>query len=276
MGSNPSYLWSIRESQSLINRGVSWKVGDGQNIRAKLDNWIPYDTSHLVVDYVDIVSNSTKVSEFISYDQKTWDIEKVRVCFPPHECSIILALPLSLRFLADWLAWHHSRDGNYTTKLGYKLLSSTSRTDVSTSGNIIPECKKFWCLNIPRKIFLFIWRVLHGCLPTQATLNRRNIAINACYPMCNADLEMDCHILCECSFAKAVWLACKWGFCDNDHQFSSLKEWFLLRLQKLDRIIVEELCCVMWAIWKGHNSLVFKMESMNQLQVIQLGLDMYF
>ncbi|EOY22027.1 Uncharacterized protein TCM_014186 [Theobroma cacao] len=109
-----------------------------------------------------------------------------------------------------------------------------------------------------------------------AALNRRNITVDAYCPMCNADLEADFHILCECSFAKVVCLASKWGIRDIDHRFSSPKEWFLMLLQKLDRITVEEVCCVMRAIWKGRNSLVFKKESMNLLQVIQLGLGMCF
>ncbi|EOY19055.1 Uncharacterized protein TCM_043715 [Theobroma cacao] len=74
VGSNPSYLWrSIKKSQSLIKSGSYCRVGAGQNILARKSNWIPYDTPRPVVSCAEIVSNSTKVSEFIVHEQMVWD-----------------------------------------------------------------------------------------------------------------------------------------------------------------------------------------------------------
>lgn len=42
LGSNPSYIWrSFMWSRELLNKGITWRVGNGQQIQTFRDNWIP-------------------------------------------------------------------------------------------------------------------------------------------------------------------------------------------------------------------------------------------
>ncbi|XP_019179245.1 PREDICTED: uncharacterized protein LOC109174463 [Ipomoea nil] len=43
-GSNPSFVWSsIWESQTMVGKGVRWRVGNGESIRVWGDPWLPDD-----------------------------------------------------------------------------------------------------------------------------------------------------------------------------------------------------------------------------------------
>lgn len=104
---------------------------------------------------------------------------------------------------------------------------------------------------------------------------RRNIIVDIGCLLYIADLEINFHILCDCSLLKAVWLFSKWGFRDISHYFSSIGDWFNMLLQQIDKDDIEEICCVMWALWKSRNSIMVKNERMNLIQVVQLEYDMY-
>ncbi|EOY26051.1 Uncharacterized protein TCM_027433 [Theobroma cacao] len=52
-------------------------------------------------------------------------------------------------------------------------------------------------------------------------------------------------------------------------------DWFNMLLQQIDKDDIEEICCVMWALWKSRNSIMVKNERMNLIQVVQLEYDMY-
>lgn len=42
LGSNPSYIWlSLYWSREILNRGILWKVGNGEEINVFQDKWIP-------------------------------------------------------------------------------------------------------------------------------------------------------------------------------------------------------------------------------------------
>ena len=60
-----SYAWeSIISARDVIQRGMVWRVGDGQLIRIK-DRWLPMGTSSAIISPLPSVLPKTKVSELI-------------------------------------------------------------------------------------------------------------------------------------------------------------------------------------------------------------------
>ncbi|XP_017978309.1 PREDICTED: uncharacterized protein LOC18590259 [Theobroma cacao] len=146
----------------------------------------------------------------------------------------------------------------------------------SRSGNDFLSWRKLWSLTLPRKIIIFIWRVLNGCLPTREALIRRRINIDIGCPLCDAQPEPDFHILCGCLFARVVWLVSKWAFRNIAQDFSSLGAWIMALLQHVDKADVEEILSIMWARWKSRNAAIFKHEKKAPREVVELGTDMCF
>lgn len=64
---------------------------------------------------------------------------------------------------------------------------------------------KIWKLNVPPKVKVFWWRVVHEFLPAKDILNRRHIEPSSCCDTCGAEKETIRHILIECTIAKRFW-----------------------------------------------------------------------
>ncbi|XP_073129001.1 uncharacterized protein [Henckelia pumila] len=92
-GSNSSFIWkSIIWSRELISKGLIWSVGDGRNIHALSDAWIPGIAS----GKSSVVGNDfqgCKVADFINRDGH-WVEAKFRTVFPSFEVEEILNIPL--------------------------------------------------------------------------------------------------------------------------------------------------------------------------------------
>ena len=62
-----------------------------------------------------------------------------------------------------------------------------------------------WKLNVPRKVHIFCWRVLHGILPLKSVLTNRHIGTDGACPICHQDVEDIRHLLFDCYHAKELW-----------------------------------------------------------------------
>ncbi|GJS95132.1 putative RNA-directed DNA polymerase, eukaryota, reverse transcriptase zinc-binding domain protein [Tanacetum coccineum] len=63
-----------------------------------------------------------------------------------------------------------------------------------------------WCAFVPRKVNIFVWRVMLDRLPTRYNLSRRGLEIEAIFcPCCGSGMETISHVLFTCYLAKEVW-----------------------------------------------------------------------
>ena len=67
------------------------------------------------------------------------------------------------------------------------------------------DWKAVWKLEVPPKIRVLWWRVLHEFLPTKYTLHRRHIERTAHCEVCGADEESIKHVLMDCTIARLFW-----------------------------------------------------------------------
>lgn len=64
---------------------------------------------------------------------------------------------------------------------------------------------KIWKLNIPPKLKLFWWKVLHNGLPVAENLNRRGMKIYNLCQVCGEEVETVQHVIMDCRVAKEIW-----------------------------------------------------------------------
>ncbi|XP_073057409.1 uncharacterized protein [Primulina eburnea] len=131
IGTNPSYIWrSILWSLDLIRNGLIWRVGNGHQINAFSDCWIP----------------------------RNWMEDDVRALFPSFEAEYILDITLRRQDVKDSRYWKWGSNGHYSVKSGYLLEMGCFDAPSSQSTNTMETWwKLLWSLRIPQKDICF-WK----------------------------------------------------------------------------------------------------------------------
>ncbi|CAA7036215.1 unnamed protein product [Microthlaspi erraticum] len=93
------------------------------------------------------------------------------------------------------------KQGEYTTKSGYLLLSSQSSPYRASDFNWY---KNIWNVPTAPKIKHFLWRAANQALPVGNLLAYRGITTDLHCKRCGG-LESISHILLDCTFARSVW-----------------------------------------------------------------------
>ncbi|WRX13676.1 Reverse transcriptase zinc-binding domain - like 4 [Theobroma cacao] len=188
----------------------------------------------------------------------------------------ILSIPLSIRQIPDCQVWFDTKNGSYTVKSGYKFLGSTldnvTNTSSSVQGNWL--WKKLWHCAVPRKTMLFMWKVIHDILPTRSELIKRGVNIELMCPLCEIEVETAFHCLCNCQFSRLVWLTTKCGYRDISNFHDSIIDWLQGVFEVLNKDETEEFICLLWAIWKTRNVVVFNQSRSTPMVVVEIGLDL--
>lgn len=142
---NPSSSWawkSILYGRDLINRHLSWTVGNGASINLYNDQWIPFFPKPLshVIPYTG--SSTLTVSSILTSNstRTTWNIAKIHDLIPETIIPKILAIQLPSCPTKDRWVWPHTPSGQYSTKSGYRALydqNKLSSSDPGRQGNPI-------------------------------------------------------------------------------------------------------------------------------------------
>ncbi|KAL5545904.1 hypothetical protein UlMin_005591 [Ulmus minor] len=159
----------------------------------------------------------------------------------------------------DTLIWHHTRDGEFSVKSGYKVALSVD--DVAECSN--PQAankwwKYLWNLKIPPKIRNFIWRLCKGWLPATSRLVGRGMDIDPSCFRCGYGRESIFHSIWQCPEAKKFWKAtCFYGLFVPEDEMDMLGG--LLRIQNI--LPRKDFCLFLtyiWQIWNMRNKALHK------------------
>ncbi|PWA34445.1 hypothetical protein CTI12_AA619030 [Artemisia annua] len=113
---------------------------------------------------------------------------------------------LSLQSLLDTCSLNDS-DDTWTWSIGnpsFTVKATREHIDHFVLPDNIYETR--WNRFLPKKINIFIWRVLRDRLPTRWNLSRKGIDLDtiSC-PICDSGVESIEHILWFCSLATSIW-----------------------------------------------------------------------
>ena len=75
---------------------------------------------------------------------------------------------------------------------------------------------------------MFIWKLLHNCLPAFDKLKERGIPVARTCVMCNDLEESTVHLFLECNYARAIWHGSNPGLRTSDMEYISVDQWLEL------------------------------------------------
>ncbi|KAL5757091.1 hypothetical protein ACOSQ2_021837 [Xanthoceras sorbifolium] len=147
-----SHLWrSLVWGRSLLLKGLRWRVGNGKDIRAFQDPWIPRASTFRPFSTAPL--EDLKVASLIYPFSHSWDLAKLDQVFVAADRDSILKIPLSFGDCNDSLIWHFDKNGEYSVKSGYRVAAQEKLSLKGSSS--CPDSKwwlALWNLNIPPKI----------------------------------------------------------------------------------------------------------------------------
>ncbi|KAL5784031.1 hypothetical protein ACOSQ2_006423 [Xanthoceras sorbifolium] len=249
-----SHLWrSLVWGRSLLFKGLRWRVGNGKDIRAFQDPWIPRASTFRPFSIAPV--EDFKVASLISPSSHSWDLAKFDQVFVAADRDSILEIPLSLGDCADSLIWHFDKTGEYSVKSGYRV---AAQEKLSLSGSSSSPDSKWWLalwnLNIPPKIKIFIWRVCHNAIPSLCNLCSRKIVVDPCCSRCGDAPESSAHALFWCSSVRPIWESTVFWDVLNLQRHISCFDLILWVFVRAKRAEFEEFCMILWGVWSDRNA----------------------
>lgn len=118
------------------------------------------------------------------------------------------------------------------------------------------ELQGIWQLDVPVKIYFFLWKIANNALPLNAKRNRIFPNTSPRCVFCHDQDEKVTHLFLQCSFTQAVWFGSKMGLHTTQMQNLRVNQWMRLLIfdKKGDKDKLEDssIFCIgiLWLIWK--------------------------
>lgn len=173
VGSRPSATWhSILHARAYFERGLRVRIGNGYGTPIWGSAWIPDAGNFRIITPSPISYFPLRVSDLIDPVSGRWNEELINNTFWEVDRGHILAIPLGTIEVDDKVIWHYSKDGRFSVRTCYHIISSLSSGNggESTSGVETVRWHDIWSLPIPPKVRMFLWRACVGILPHKAEL----------------------------------------------------------------------------------------------------------
>lgn len=268
VGSKPSFAWkSIIFGRDLLQKGLSWKIGDRRNTYVWLEKWVHDPILGMRAPWV---KNNTfdvnlGANALIDASTRRWNLELLREVFVPEDVNLIWKhQPVIAR--PDGFLWKHNRSGNFSVKSAYALAQELKiRKDfpevlMQPSFNSVKE--KVWKVSTAPKIRTFIWKALSDALPVVDLISKRGMKCDDRCQLCGLEGESIQHVLFECDPARQAWALSgipmpELGF-QNGSLVSNIN--YLLNLKSLrgeEGEAKRTWPWVIWLIWKSRNDFLF-------------------
>jgi hypothetical protein len=208
MGNLPSYVWrSFMATQPVLQNGLIWRVGDGNNIGIWNDKWVPKPSTHKIQSPRVELGSHARVAEIIDHDTRRWKDDLISQVFMDDEAKIIKSIPLSPLPAEDSIIWRGTKNGNFSIQSSYFLEMEKAKSQRGGASRPREEVdwKECWNLKVPCVVKHFLRRALHDLLPTRVNLAKKRVIQDTLCPICAMEEEMVMHILWSCPASEHVW-----------------------------------------------------------------------
>lgn len=143
---------------------------------------------------------------------KEWDCRKMAALVCPHDINRIIQVHPSVTNVSDILSWTYAKNGMYSVKSGYYVQRQLSKAHAQHQGPSHPlsdEAKtafyKLWQTNIPPKLKVFWWRIVHNSLPVAEALLQRRLKVDPRCQLCGEAIETINHMMFQCRITQKIW-----------------------------------------------------------------------
>ncbi|KAL0799496.1 hypothetical protein Bca101_054671 [Brassica carinata] len=263
-----SHGWkSILAGRAILRKGLSWAVGNGENIRLWDDPWLSFATPCHPIGPATFSNKSMMVSDLLCPLSNKWDVVKIRAVIPQYE-DAILAIKTSSVTAPDTLRWLPEKSGTYSVKTGYGL-GMISVRQANIDDEPVKWMQHVWNVKTSPKLKDFLWRVVKKAIPVSSNLESRGFPSFNC-KRCGG-VEDDLHALLTCPIAERVW---------SLSPTSQIPSGLLPSLAELIRngssfiplpptgVNVPLWPWILWNLWKARNKLVFDNKDFTAQEII--------
>eukprot|EP00253_Pinus_taeda_P033361 PITA_33361 len=186
-GRNISVIWkATSEAFKVIEQGLSWQVGSGENVKIGRDPWVGCNEHYALsqglirhletkgflhlhqiekIGHSSIWGQAWKSGEDLDLDPVWWDEWNIFT-------QELVRSNVRIKDRLDQLVWAHADSGSYVPKAGYKFLMTKKGWEEP-----VWWAKLLWKLKCRKKSRLFFWCVMKEKAPTWEVLQARNKAI---------------------------------------------------------------------------------------------------
>jgi hypothetical protein len=117
---NRSSTWhAIQYGLELLKQLVIWRVGNGAQIRASRDPWIPRDSNHRPRSAQGRCRYHC-VADFLQ-PGGSWNLQSLHLYFEQEDIEEIIKIKTSPKNEQDFIAWHPEKRGTFTVRNAYRL-----------------------------------------------------------------------------------------------------------------------------------------------------------
>lgn len=117
---------------------------------------------------------------------------------------------------------------------------------------------KIWNLKKPPKVRIFIWKLAHEAITTEANLNRHHISVNPRCAICGLDYTYSTHVLIFCQGTKEIWKHSEWWHVIKNLKGLKTKDFIFTMDACVPRPAFGELCTKLWVVWKDRFNFTHK------------------
>ncbi|KAA3460185.1 reverse transcriptase [Gossypium australe] len=257
LGNSPSLTWkSVWAAKGLLNDGLGWRIGRGDQVSVWNDHWIP-GADNIQSSNCNNNTDIELVSSLIDPTTRKWKAELIKHTFPESIAQKILQIPLVEEIHEDFQVWYGEHSDEFTVRSAYKLLQDASLVprDYLLQTDTKSFYKKLWNLQLPSKILITIWRLSWNFIPTRQALRLRRLISDSSCPWCRNAEENCIHIFRQCPTALETWqnLNLLWVTQTAETDLWAWLTWvFTIGSGTQCRLF----CCAIWMIWSSRNKLV--------------------
>eukprot|EP00253_Pinus_taeda_P015021 PITA_15021 len=238
-GKNFSVIWKVTsEAFKVIEQGLSWQVGRGDNVRIGKDPWVGCNERYALSQ--GLIRHLESKGILLLHQIEKFSHSTI---WGKHGNLV----PNSILTKSD--------SGKYTPKARYKFL-------MSKKGWEAPDwwSKQLWKLKCPKKARLFFWCALKEKAPTWDVLQARFMNGPSRCPLCKKESESIHHLFINCPYTKRVWLEtqvlirtnCNW-------EGASLKAtWESWWNQNMEGNLRNLPPIISWGVWIARNKAIFQ------------------
>ena len=268
------------QTESWFNKQVSWKVGNGKDVRFWDDPWLggvslkqKYPRLHLISE-----DKEKRIHQVGLWEDSTWkwNLRWRRVFFEWEKDQLLqLETDLSEGVLQqggqDRVVWNGEEGGVFSVKSAYCALVSLAPSERCQATELL------WDIKVTPNALMLAWRIVKGKMPTRVNLHRRGIILPSLLcPLCNQSEESVTHLFGECTIAFKVWsMISTWvGLKTVYHKDlkQHLLHFTLCQFNaKRNRVWKGMWIAVLWSIWNRRNGVVFKERKVDAEEIFSLA-----
>ncbi|MCH99327.1 ribonuclease H protein, partial [Trifolium medium] len=255
-----------------FSQGVIKKLGNGEQTSFWKDKWVGDTTLKDRFPRLFSISTQKDVSVASLWNRdgsERWNLEWRRRLFVWEstlwEELVLIINSVTLSCEEDKWEWKLDKNGVFSVKSTYELVSKLLITTRSTTQEQVSAFKAIWKCPAPSKVLGFSWMLLHDRIPTRVNLFRRRIIQQerdkVCV-LCGDCDETSVHLFIYCQFSLQVWgRILSWlgmGFI-LPHSIESLVNWFagVPGNKQMRQGLIMVWNAVIWALWNLRNKIIF-------------------